>query len=341
MSDQVQVRVGDRERRAVDDLLMGAVADGVLTLAEYDERAAALWQAKVRAEPDALVADLPDAQLPAARPARAPAAQTAVSRWVVAIMSEDELRVPLAPGQGVVGLALMGKAVVDLHQPGLPDDVWVRAHALMGEVEVVVPPGSTVNLSGLSLMGERKVRVHGGGGGPVVHLRAVAVMGSVHVREGQGEPVHGWTSAGVVAPRSATPAVPSRFGSSGRRRRLSRVAAALAGPALSLALLAGVAGVVASGTDARVVFGSTQQRVQVSDAPIAVSVIFGSATVIVPDGVVVDPGGLVVFGSTECADACRYDPDATVLDLRALGAFGSVEILTEAEYAAEEGEDQG
>ena len=329
------MRAGDRERRVVDDLLMGAVADGVLTLAEYDERAAALWQAKVRAELDVLVADLPDAQLPAAQPSRppaVPAGHPAASRWVVAIMSEDELRTPLAPGQGVVGLAVMGKAVLDLAQPGLPEEVRVRAHTLMGEVEVVVPPGATVHLSGMSLMGERKVRVHSGGGGPVVHVSAFAVMGSVNVREGRGTPATGWTSSGVVSPRPAAPAV--RSGSQPLPRgRASRIAARLTGGALSLALLAGVGGVVASGTDARVVFGSTEQQVQRTDEPIAVSVLFGSITVVVPDGVVVDPGGLVVFGSVECEQACRGDGD--VIDLRALGGFGSVEILAEAEYAEE------
>ncbi len=58
-------RVGDRERRAVDDHLMAAVGDGVLTLAEYDERAEMLWRARTRTELDRLVADLPSTPCPA------------------------------------------------------------------------------------------------------------------------------------------------------------------------------------------------------------------------------------------------------------------------------------
>ena len=46
------LRVGDRERRAVDDQLQAAVGDGVLTLHEYDERSAVLWQARTRDELD-------------------------------------------------------------------------------------------------------------------------------------------------------------------------------------------------------------------------------------------------------------------------------------------------
>ena len=52
------LRVGDRERRAVDEQLQAAVGDGVLTLSEYDERSAVLWQARTRDELDELVADL-------------------------------------------------------------------------------------------------------------------------------------------------------------------------------------------------------------------------------------------------------------------------------------------
>ncbi len=65
------LRVGDRERRAVDERLLEAVGDGVLTLSEYDERSAVLWQARTRDELDSLVADLPGhaPAVPAAAPA--------------------------------------------------------------------------------------------------------------------------------------------------------------------------------------------------------------------------------------------------------------------------------
>ena len=72
-----ELRVGDTERRAVDDRLMAAVGDGVLTLAEYDERAAVLWQStRTRSDLGSLTADLPEgasAAPPAVREAPAPA----------------------------------------------------------------------------------------------------------------------------------------------------------------------------------------------------------------------------------------------------------------------------
>jgi hypothetical protein len=56
------VRIGDRERRAVDDQLRAALSDGVLTLNEYDERAMQGYAAKTRSDLQTLVRDLPDAQ---------------------------------------------------------------------------------------------------------------------------------------------------------------------------------------------------------------------------------------------------------------------------------------
>ena len=43
-----EMRVGDRERREVDTRLRQAYDDGVLTLSEYDERAALCWAARTQ-----------------------------------------------------------------------------------------------------------------------------------------------------------------------------------------------------------------------------------------------------------------------------------------------------
>jgi hypothetical protein len=83
------------------------------------------------------------------------------------------------------------------------------------------------------------------------------------------------------------------------------------------------------------VFSSADERIGSEDA--AVSVLFGSVTVVVPDGTRVDPTGLVVFGSVDCEDACGAGGTGQVVDVRTVGAFGSVQILTEQEFAAEQG----
>lgn len=319
----LELRVGDRERREVDERLQAAVGDGVLTLTEYDQRAAALWQTRTRSELDALVVDLP---APAAPPRPVPAMRTAPTR-VIAVMSEDRLSGALLPGQEVRGYAVMGKAVVDLRREDLPDDVRVRVRALMGEVEVQVPPGSQVLLSGLAVMGERKVRV-APAGGPVVHVDAYALMGSVNVTVGDGHVVPAGTA--LPAQRQAgAPAVPAPP----RPKPLTRLGRRAAASIVPLVLLAGAGAVVAAGDDARAVFSSSVERVQPGDSQVNVSTLFGSVEVVVPNDVQVDTSGLVVFGSVDCDRACSVTSDE-VIEVRSIGGFGSVAIVTQAEYDA-------
>lgn len=200
----VSVRVGDAERRVVDDRLMASVGDDVLTLAEYDERAAVLWQARTRAELEALVVDLPGA--PSPRPA---------------------------------------------------------------------PPARS---------GPREPAPASGNGGLLARLRGVGV-------------------GGVLA--------------------------------------LGAVGVLASGTDERVLFGSGTETVTGDEQSVAVSWMFGSVQVVVPDDAVVDVTGFSPFGSVACADACdgvASTPGARTvpLEVRAVGLFGSASVLTVTEAAQRE-----
>lgn len=323
MSEPIpQRRVGDRERRVVDDQLLAAVGDGVLTLAEYDERAAALWRARTRDELDLLVADLPATQRPASAlvlPGQPPAPRT-----VVAVLSQDRLEAAILPGQEVRGWAVLGSARLDLRRADLPDEVHVRVRSVLGEVEVLVPTGTTVHLSGASVLGDRQVQIDGTGGGPVVYLDAVAVLGAVNVSHGTGQP---------------TPAASTHTGlARNNKNRAGRIASTIGSAAVTLALLAGVGGVIASGTDERVVFGSATQTVRAGDSPVEVSLLFGSITVVVANDVRIDRGGLVVFGSARCNAACASG-SGSVVELRAVGGFGSVEIMTQDEYNAQPGLD--
>lgn len=324
-------RVGDRERRAVDELLQAAVGDGVLTLSEYDERSALLWRARTRDELDHLVADLPEE--PEGAPDRPPATTGAAlrPRRVVAVMSEDRLEGALAPGQRVQGFAVMGKAVLDLRRDDLPRSVDVQVRSIMGEVEVRVPPGSAVHLSGFSLMGERTVQV-GAGDGPAVHVDAIAVMGTVEVTAGDGSVVQtGRPAAAVPAPRPSSIAVPRPPGPHRQGGHLSRVLGRGRGPLVAAAVLGAV---VLAGPDDVSVFSSSVERVATDDGAVRVSTLFGSTTVVVPDDAQVDTGGFLLFGSTDCEAACGTS-DGPVVDVRTFGAFGSVEVVTRSEYAAE------
>lgn len=66
-----QIRVSDVDRKAVQDRLHTAHAEGLITLAEFDSRVGAAWQAVNRGELAELTADLPDPR-PVVPPAPAP-----------------------------------------------------------------------------------------------------------------------------------------------------------------------------------------------------------------------------------------------------------------------------
>lgn len=336
-----QVRVGDRERRAVDDLLLAAVADGVLTLSEYDERSRDLWQARTRGDLEALVADLPSSAPAVPAPRREPADGPVPPHRVVAVLSEDRFAGELTPGQDVEGWAVLGSAVVDLRREDLPDGVQVRVRAVLGDVEVQVPPGAVVSLSGLAVLGDRAVRTGAASAaGPVVHVDAVAVLGTVQVTHGDGTVVAGSRDrhpSTLRAPSSVAAATSTGLGR--RSRGVRSVLSGLAGLLVPAAVLGGV---VVAGPDAAAVFGSRVEHVREGQEAVAVSHLFGSVTVVVPDDVRVDPSGLVVFGSSDCDDACGAVPATgvgDVVEVRGTGAFGSVEILTESEWSGQRSDD--
>lgn len=63
-----QIRVFDADRKAVQERLHNAHAEGLITLAEFDTRLGAAWQAATRGELAKLTADLP---APTATPPKA------------------------------------------------------------------------------------------------------------------------------------------------------------------------------------------------------------------------------------------------------------------------------
>ena len=271
-----------------------------------------------------------------------PAGQALATRRVVAVMSESDLQVPLAPGQPVQATAVMGTAKVDLRREDLPPEVHVNAVAVMGEVKVHVPAGSTVHLTGGALMGERKAKLGPPvPGGAVIHVSATAVMGTVVVddrpRKGGLVPKgSGW----APAPRSGHTG--HRTGSTeveraGRHRHVLR---RVTRSGLSLALLGGLAfagAQVVTAEDGAAVFSSRTVN-GVDRGVVDVGVLFGSVEVVVSDEATVRTEGVTVFGSVDC-EACD-GASGEVVVVRGNGAFGSVEVVREGQRAAEQARDE-
>ncbi len=340
-SDEVSMRIGDIERRAVDARLQHAVGEGLLTLGEYDERAGLVWQARTHADLAAVTRDLP-AQSRAAAPLPAREPVRSRPRRLLAVMSSDRSSGPVAAGQDVEAYALMGEAVLDLRRDDLPPHVRVRAASVMGSVQVLVPRGAAVQLSGLSLMGSRELRLDPPvAGRPVVELAGYALMGSVEVHHGSDPPPGTrsvGTRQGVDLSKHLSPAVRNPSGQvepyrhQRRHRHGGRHRVLLAVGALALA---GFVGFQVTGQDASSVFGSTSYTVPPDQSTVHVGTMFGSAQVVVPDRARVRTAGTVVFGSLNCQDACSPDNTGPAITVDGKGAFGSIDILTQTEAAAD------
>ena len=164
-----EVRIGDRERREVDARLQQAYADGVLTMTEYEERAAQCWAARTRSELDPLLADLPDPE-PASEPATevvpttkaaAPAAPAPVSglrRVAGGLVSLVLVGAGLYAGSQVVtaedGFSMFGGRTLTV---GATDD-RVEVGFMFGGTRIVVPADATVRTEGMVLFGGTSCR---------------------------------------------------------------------------------------------------------------------------------------------------------------------------------------
>jgi hypothetical protein len=180
-------RIGDRERREVDARLRQAHDDGVLTLAEYDERVALCWAARTRSDLDALTADLPDpdparpaADSPPAAPGRprhrfvrAAVAVVAVLAGVQIVTADD-------------AVAVFGGRTVQV-----VDQDHVEVSVLFGNVRVVVPEDARVDTEGVLVFGGTECDAACDGSGTrVVTVDARGAFGSVDVVR-QGEAARG------------------------------------------------------------------------------------------------------------------------------------------------------
>jgi Domain of unknown function (DUF1707) len=125
-------------------------------------------------------------------------------------------------------------------------------------------------------------------------------------------------------PVPASPAQPAQPATA-RRRHRHPVRAVLT----AILVVAGVHVVTAD--DGIAVFGGRVVQVAPGQDRVEVGVLFGGVQVVVPDDARVDTEGLVIFGGTDCGQACSgAGTRAVTVDAR--GGFGGVDVLTQTEY---------
>lgn len=175
----VSLRVSDRDRDAVVELLQERTADGTLTLDEFAERVGEALSARTRGELNAITADLATPQ----QPGRERRTRT---KTVVSVMSGVGKKGRWRCGERVVAVAVMGGCYLDFRGAEIDaDDVHVVAVAVMGGIDIVVPEGIEVSLDGLPIMGGKSAQVKNVPrlpGSPRIHVHAYPIMGGVNVR---------------------------------------------------------------------------------------------------------------------------------------------------------------
>ncbi|MHA7959945.1 DUF1707 SHOCT-like domain-containing protein [Streptomyces sp. L500] len=194
MSELPEMRASDAERERIAEVLREAVAEGRLTMEEFEERLDAAYKARTHAELTPLVRDLPVAP-DAGRAAVAPVPAggggwaervggSATSTWAMAIWGGFSRAGRWTVGRRFTAFTMWGGGKIDLREARFEDrEVVIRCFALMGGMAVVVPPDLDVEVRGIGIMGGFGDRATGPGtpGSPKVRVTGLALWGGVGV----------------------------------------------------------------------------------------------------------------------------------------------------------------
>lgn len=178
MADLPEPPPTDQQRETTVARLTTHTGAGHLTLAEFDERARASYQAASAAELARVTADLPALDGPRV-------ARRQPRRWVVSLMGGSTVAGRWRLSGKLTSISVMGGSDLDLRNAELDgDEVTITSVSLMGGDDIYVPEGVDVELSGFALMGSDDE--HGGpaaprAGGPVIRIRSFSLMGGVDV----------------------------------------------------------------------------------------------------------------------------------------------------------------
>jgi hypothetical protein len=167
----------DKDRDATLDMLARAVADGRLTMEEYENRITAALTARTFADLDTVVSDLPE-------DAPRPAPLVAADDNITAIFGNETRK-----GQWTVPVhfsvtSIFGDCHIEMKQARLQGPVVrIDAIAFFGSVTILVPDGIDVRLTGPAFFGSKSVKLRRArAGAPVLNVRCTILFGSVTVK---------------------------------------------------------------------------------------------------------------------------------------------------------------
>jgi hypothetical protein len=175
-NQRAHVRAADADRALVAKLLSDALADGQLSLSEYDARTAAAYTAKTYGDLDVLTSDL---ALTAPSSVDGPENDRAV-----AIMSGFTRKGEWTVARRVDAVAFWGGGEIDLRRARFSaPEVTINCVAIMGGIEITVPPTIRVEVRGAGIMGGfDHLSQSGQPGAPLVVVTGFAFWGGVGIK---------------------------------------------------------------------------------------------------------------------------------------------------------------
>ncbi len=184
-SSDANLRVSDSDRAHVRHLLEHAVGQGLLTLDEFGDRIDTVLTARTRGDLRAVLADLPDADLPA-MPTAAPDGGELVRGRMSTITRRGQWTVPSHLRLNT----RMCDTTLDFTNATLQSPtVVLDIDDYFSSTELILPDGATADLNGVdTIAGSATVKVPYGPRSPQLHLvvRGRVRFGSVTARYSYG-----------------------------------------------------------------------------------------------------------------------------------------------------------
>ncbi|MEU5191874.1 DUF1707 domain-containing protein [Streptomyces klenkii] len=198
MSELPEMRASDAERERIAEALREAVAEGRLTMEEFEERLEAAYKARTHGELEPLVRDLPapggGAAVSLTKATSSPV--SAGEGWAgriggpaggtvaVGVMGGFQRKGTWTVPRRFTAFAFWGGGEIDLREARFEDgEIVIRCVAIMGGMQIVVPPELDVHVGGFGIMGGFGDKASGAGtpGSPRVRITGFAFWGGVGV----------------------------------------------------------------------------------------------------------------------------------------------------------------
>jgi hypothetical protein len=170
--------------------------EGRLTLDEYSQRVEDALAARMRAQLEPLLADLPAQTGSAADRAGATGtlARGGQVSTTVAVLGSSQRSGFWRLAEDSRVLTVLGSCKLDLRSARISASVTtIDVASVLGSVDVIMPAGVEVELEVHAVLGSRDLRMAGtapAAGAPVIRITGLVLLGSLNVRDAAAQQAH-------------------------------------------------------------------------------------------------------------------------------------------------------